>query len=207
MAQAIEPLVEEFEPIPEPRLQLPDGVGELMAQQPRVLDLSQPPREPTLEEEIARGPRFLDEECPKPSELKRINEITTNISPEAGDFPQECSLGDEIFQPRNWAMTTYTWKASGLCHKPLYFEQVGLERYGHTAGPVLEPFIAGAHFFGTFPILPYKMGMDPPWECVYDLGYYRPGSCAPRLIYMPGLSLRGALVEAGVWTGMVFLIP
>ena len=72
-----------------------------------------------------------------------------------------------------------TWKASNLCHKPLYFEEVNLERYGHTAGPVLQPLVSSAHFFGNIIVLPYKMGVHGPTECQYSLGYYRPGNCAP----------------------------
>ena len=156
---------------------------------------------------LAKAPNLQDEACPDPSELKPIGEITNDISAEAGEFPPECDLGEAVYEPRQWAMTTYTWKASGLCHKPLYFEQVGLERYGHSAGPVLQPFISGAHFFGTIPILPYKIGLEPPGECIYALGYYRPGNCAPRMILPLGLSLRGALFEAGAATGLVFLLP
>ena len=42
-----------------------------------------------------------------------------------------------------------------------------------------QPVVSGVHFFGTLPILPYKMGVEQPWECMYALGYYEPGSCAP----------------------------
>ncbi len=52
-----------------------------------------------------------------------------------------------------------TWKASNLCHSPLYFEDVNLERYGHTHGPLLEPLVQSAHFFANIAVLPYKMGV------------------------------------------------
>ncbi|HUG69256.1 MAG TPA: hypothetical protein VMM76_16005, partial [Pirellulaceae bacterium] len=61
--------------------------------------------------------------------------------------PTECSLGGDEFENREWLASTMTWKASGVCHKPLYFEEVQLERYGHTAGPVIQPVLSGAHFF------------------------------------------------------------
>jgi hypothetical protein len=102
---------------------------------------------------------------------------------------------------------TLTWKAAALCHKPSYFEQVQLERYGHTVGPVLEAPLAGAHFFGSVLLLPYQMGIHPPQECQYALGYYRPGSCAPWLLPPFPVSLRGGLIEAGAIVGGVFLIP
>jgi hypothetical protein len=117
----------------------------------------------------------------------------------AGELPDRQTTG--------WAPVTFTWKASGLCHKPAYFEDVHLERYGHSWGPYLQPVISGGHFFLTVPILPYKMGLYPPNECIYTLGYYRPGSCAPYMLDPLPLSLRAALFEAGAWTGMAFLIP
>lgn len=123
------------------------------------------------------------------------------------DFPFECEGRRPPFQPRNWAPVTYMWKASGLCHKPLYFEQVQLERYGHDWGPVLQPFVSGAHFFGTIPILPYKMGLQTPNECDYSLGYYRPGSCAPYMIEPLGFTWRAAAFQAGAVTGAAFAIP
>jgi hypothetical protein len=101
----------------------------------------------------------------------------------------------------------YLWKASGMCHKPLYFEQVQLERYGHDWGPVLQPIMSGAHFFGTIPILPYKMGLQTPQECVYTLGYYRPGSCAPYMITQPGFTWRAAAFEAAAVTGVSAAVP
>jgi hypothetical protein len=123
------------------------------------------------------------------------------------DYPFDCGLGNEQFQPRRWAQTTYLWKAAGLCHKPLYFEQVQMERYGHSWGPVLDPLVCGAHFFGSVPVLPYKMGITTPNECVYTLGCYRPGSCAPYMIPAVPFTWRAAAFEAGVWTGGAFAIP
>jgi hypothetical protein len=144
------------------------------------------------------------------AQLKRsvIDTIDLNIDitgAEGTDFPCECKLGNEAFAGRCWEPTTFAWKASGLCHKPLYFEDVQLERYGHSWNPVLEPFLSGAHFFTSVALLPYKMGLNPPNECMYALGYYRPGSCAPYLIDPIPLSIRGAMLEAGAVTGGVFL--
>jgi hypothetical protein len=159
------------------------------------------------------GDRGALEDCPGEPIFKPIGEISTDITPphpgENRDInlPPDCGLGDEPFDPRNFALTTYTWKASGMCYKPLYFEDVALERHGHSWGPLLQPVMSGAHFFGTLPILPYKMGVDPPWECVYPLGHYRPGNCAPYMIPPFPISLRGAMVEAGAVVGGVVIIP
>lgn len=123
------------------------------------------------------------------------------------DYPCECRLEGETFQPRQFASTMFTWKAAGYCHKPLYFEHWTLERYGHSRGFVADSFCSAAHFFVTLPVLPYKMGVELPWECIYPLGYYRPGSCAPWTVPAVPVSPRGLAVEAATITGLVFLLP
>jgi hypothetical protein len=122
------------------------------------------------------------------------------------DYPCECRLEGETFRPRRFATTMFTWKAAGYCHKPLYFEDWQLERYGHSHG-ALDPVLSAAHFFVTLPVLPYKMGVELPWECVYPLGHYRPGSCAPWTIPAVPISGRGLAVQAATVTGIVFLLP
>ncbi len=92
---------------------------------------------------------------------------------------------------RDFRMSTFTWAAAATCHKPLYFEEVSLERYGHTAGPIMQPIVSSAHFFGNVFMLPYHAGLTPPNECVYPLGYYRPGDCAPWIVPGFPMSTRG----------------
>lgn len=130
------------------------------------------------------------------------------VGTEGEDFPFECSINDgQMFAGRCWDQTTYMWKASAMCHKPLYFEEEQLERYGHSFSPAFQPFVSGAHFFVTLPVLPYCMGVEPPCECIYALGHYRPGSCAPYMINPVPLSARGALIEAGAVTGAAAALP
>ncbi len=160
-----------------------------------------------LERQLAAGPRVVGDECLSLQKLKKIQELSYKIAAEEGQFPAECTLEAGPFQPRAWAPVTYYWKASGLCHKPLYFQEYALERYGHSWGPHLQPFVSGAHFFLTVPILPYGMGLYPPGECMYTLGYYRPGSCAPYLLDPVPLSVRATVFQLGAWTGGMFLIP
>ncbi len=93
-------------------------------------------------------------------------------------LPSECTLGDYSPVSRCWLPQTVTWKASNLCHKPLYFEDEQLERYGHSAGPMMQPIKSTAHFFVRFLAWPYATAIHPPNECQYALGFYRPGNCA-----------------------------
>jgi hypothetical protein len=72
---------------------------------------------------------------------------------------------------------------------------------------VLDPVISGAHFFASVPLLPYHMGLEPPCECVYPLGHYRPGSCAPHYIEPWPWSIRGGALQATAVTGLIFAVP
>lgn len=147
-----------------------------------------------------------DRRCLTADDIKAMRLIDLNIELQRGDIPKECLLVEDYYEPRCWPVVTYTWKASALCHKPLYFEEVGLERYGHSQC-LSQPFISGAHFFGSIALLPYKMGVEDPFDCHYALGYYRPGNCAPKLFYTLPLSARGAVYQGAAVSGLVFLMP
>jgi hypothetical protein len=189
---------------------LPDGPANLQEQR-QAPELTQPvPALPRLPS--PPGPYYQDETCPSVRDLKPITQIELNLAPPPpGEYrdvnvPRDCPLDGDPFSPRAWQPATLTWIASGLHHGPLYFEEPQLERYGHF-WPGVQPFLSGAHFFGTLPVLPYKMGLEPPLECIYPLGYYQPGECAPHSIPPVPLNLQAALLEAGTVTGLIFLIP
>jgi hypothetical protein len=164
---------------------------------------------------VAPNPKEDCETALRNLRANRLNRTTSrailDLAPrEKGELPYECTFGNErlaINSGRQWAQTCYTWKASGLCHKPLYFEQSHMERYGHSWGPLLDPVVSGAHFFASVPMLPYKMGLEPPCECVYPLGHYRPGNCAPHYIEPFPWSIRAAAFEATAVTGLIFAVP
>lgn len=148
-------------------------------------------------------------DCGEGAGFKKISDLTISISLSDEDAPQSCPLIEAPHTPREWKPVDFRWTASGMCYKPLYFEEPQVERYGHSfgVGPILQPFISGAHFFATVPLLPYKMGVDPPLECQYPLGYYRPGNCAPWVVPPFPLSWRGAAVQGAVVTGMFYGLP
>ncbi|QDS89532.1 hypothetical protein EC9_37320 [Rosistilla ulvae] len=140
-------------------------------------------------------------------DISRLSEADLAFLSKEWGLPRECRIAQVAYQPRNWTPATMTWKASNLCHNPLYFEEVQLERYGHSAGPIKQPLISTAHFFVNIAVLPYKMGIHPATECQYALGYYRPGNCAPYMLPPIPLSLRGTLSQAAVVAGGFWLIP
>ena len=137
--------------------------------------------------------------------VSRLGDADLAAVAEFWNIPSQCTLGPQQFQPRCWTAQTFTWKASGLCHKPLYFQNVQLERYGHSSGPFSQPFYSAVHFFGSLATLPYQMAIHPPNECRYALGYYRPGNCAPWLRDPIPISLSGMRRQALVSTGLAFL--
>jgi len=123
------------------------------------------------------------------------------------EIPSECRFENEQYAVRDFRLTTFTWTAPSTCHKPLYFEEVNVERYGHSAGPIVQPLVSGAHFFGNVFMLPYHMGLNPLNECMYTLGHYRPGDCAPWLAPGFPFTTRGFKWEGLVVGAAIALLP
>jgi hypothetical protein len=157
-------------------------------------------------------PTAKDSEEIDPS-WKPIGAVTATITNPAGELPGDLAAprfvkAGVIYAPanesRNWMASDYLWEAPGSVSGPLYFEEPNLERYGYQFG-CLQPAVSAAHFFATIPLLPYKMAVHPPHECVYSLGYYRPGDCAPlqheRFHFQPD----AAAAETGAVMGLILL--
>ncbi len=108
---------------------------------------------------------------------------------------------------RGLAGREFAWAAPSFYHRPLYYEQHNLERYGHFyGGACLQSAICTAHFFATVPVMPYKVATQSPNECVYTLGNYRPGNCNPNYWTRCKLSTRGFVTQAVATTGWAFLL-
>lgn len=123
------------------------------------------------------------------------------------DLPFECDLVASNMMNRSFTPTTVTWYASGLCHKPLYFEDIQLERYGHSKGPIRQPVRSAARFLGQAALLPYQVALHPPTECQYSLGLFRPGNCAPYLRSPFPWEKRAIGYETAALAGVFLLIP
>jgi hypothetical protein len=154
--------------------------------------------------------------CLTPSQFSdvvpSIYDVKLDVLKGPGQAPKSCfaerHLDGEIRTgnvPRGTVYNDYHWKASGLFSNPLYFEDVSLERYGRVS--CVQNALSGAKFFGTVAILPYKMGVDCPRECVYALGPTRPGNCAPAVCEKLPCSARGMALQAAAVTGIGFLFP
>lgn len=106
-----------------------------------------------------------------------------------------------------WQDDVYCWTAPAFFHHPLYFEQVNLERYGQGTYRCLQPAASAAHFFGTLPILPYKIGGQAWDERLYTLGHGRPGNFNRYQLHYHPFSWRGVTYQAAATTGIIFLVP
>lgn len=142
--------------------------------------------------------------------LKPAYQIQSPASQTFGDW--WAPLFDVAFQPARYAPQGFCWAAPSVYHRPLHFEEPNLERYGHYVALVedhtcLQSAVSAAHFFGSLPLMPYKLGADPCWERHYVLGCYRPGTCNPHQLIRPELSARGLLYQGLFTTGAVFVTP
>ncbi|MBI5761681.1 MAG: hypothetical protein HZA46_24490 [Planctomycetales bacterium] len=107
---------------------------------------------------------------------------------------------------RGWSPNDYCWTAPGLMHRPLYFEEINLERYGYSHGG-LQPALSAVTFAGNVALLPYQMTLDRPSCPIYALGYDRPGNCVPYSSHRLPWRANAALVEGLTLTGLAFAIP
>jgi hypothetical protein len=76
--------------------------------------------------------------------------------------PRAIQLYEASYQPRDFCA------GARFMHKPLYFEDQQLERYGVSPGLLghVPPLRAGAHFLGSFLLLPAKALKTPPHRMV-----------------------------------------
>jgi hypothetical protein len=142
-----------------------------------------------------------------------VADIPLDIRPTAGVMPED--VAKEVFAAANSPELRESdqrppilcaWSPWTIGYRPLYFEEIPLERYGMTYG-LLQPAVSGAHFFGSVAALPYKMVVHPPRSCLCSNGFSRMGD-----IPLPGygqreLRLDAGLVEAGVIVGIIYILP
>ncbi|HWL10856.1 MAG TPA: hypothetical protein VNQ76_20785 [Planctomicrobium sp.] len=147
----------------------------------------------------AEGKVRYDYVCPQPNSIPEKERVSC---PDMLALPQQGST------ERHFEDTQYCWVPTNLMHKPLYFEDPSLERYGQQYPVGIQPFVSLGRFGIQFLGLPYQMAIDPVHRDIYTLGYYRPGDyCTPALEYRVPLNAKAAVTAAGVYTGFAFLIP
>ena len=211
----IQPTIEPFEQFPIE--QSPTEVQQV-ALQPSPDTYEEPARNPQQLNKITDILPFFDYEpdadiakddicmnlCPRPDGKPcKVYPEGENVP----ECPEEFSLGDDEFLTRHFEDTVYTWQASNLFSNPLYFEDVNLERYALTHHELLQPFISIGKFSVQLAGLPYQMVIDPPRNCRYALGYYRPGECTPRKYKQIPWNWEAAILQGEVITGAIFAFP
>ena len=144
---------------------------------------------------------------------RRVADVPLDIRPVEGVMPEDLAAaqfeehaqGDprqsHDVEPIFCSYTPWT-----ICFRPLYFEEVALERLGQKRR-FSQPLVSGVHFFSSVALLPYKMRVRPPRSCVCSNGFSRVGDCPP-----PGYGecvwrWDAALVQAAAVTGFVFILP
>jgi hypothetical protein len=90
-------------------------------------------------------------------------------------------------------------------HRPLYFEELNLERCGHTYGCATN-VVSSVHFLTNTAMLPYRMATQRP-DCLVP----SPGDCPTCKEYSTdiepfGCEPRGVIVEATAIAGLIFLL-
>jgi hypothetical protein len=147
--------------------------------------------------------------------LKPLQSVDTNISTGAGTMPRDYATSrfaeaGEIVHCMGFSRAEVEslvfWEAPALAHRPLYFEEVNLERHGFSIG-IFQPALSAAHFFGRVPALPYLMHAENDKQSRYTLGHYRPGSPAPYELYVPPFSVRGSMAQTIAVIGLMYAIP
>ncbi len=208
--------------VPDPYQAILEKTNEAEASVPNVLPLPEP-QEAGLFRLAQRGaglPPAPESDSRKPV-LRSISEIQPfhdYSSPKAEGEEPGFAAGQEKTKPtflslphsgsleKNAPPTHYHWMASNLTHDPLYFEDLALERYGHTY-PCMQPLVSVSKFGLQVAGLPYQIALNPVNCEQYALGNYRPGDCPPFLRYRIPFNKTAATTAAGVYTGLIFLLP
>lgn len=148
----------------------------------------------------------------RPTGFKALSDIRVNQRPMAEMIPEDKSK--EIFEPqtipeyqRSWPVRDFHWQASQFWHQPLYWDYVPWDYSGQWSHRFLQPWKSGVHFFCTFPIIPYKMGLDRPFDRVYTLGKHRPGNAAPRLRQRLPWQWDAITWETAGWVAASYIFP
>lgn len=109
---------------------------------------------------------------------------------------------------RAYEPSSMRFEGPNVHYRPLYFEDAALERYGHHMGNLFQPLLSSATFFVDVVALPYSLAKTPPWECISNEGYHRPGDVVLPFVWIgPGWDAQGAALETGMAILAFSLLP
>ena len=148
-------------------------------------------------------------------DFKPMSDLSAQTKPEEGELPKDYAAArfareGEITHRMGFSRTTteisMMWEAPASSHRPLYFEDINLERHGYKV-PLIQPALSAAHFFGRVPMLPYMMVSEGYCKPQYTLGHYRPGDYAPYSLHVPRFRLDASAAELAMAAGILFAFP
>jgi hypothetical protein len=94
-----------------------------------------------------------------------------------------------------------------VVHRRLHFEEKNAERYGWDLG-IIQPLVSAAYFYKDVLLWPNSLASGVAygfWDT--NVGKCLPGSPTPYMLYPPGLTITGTVVEGLFVTGVAFAIP
>lgn len=119
-------------------------------------------------------------------------------------FAASTPASPEALRRADWKTSVYAWTPPEFFHRPLFYEDVPLERYGHSVHPRLQPAVSTVKFYGDVALLPYRWLVESPRQWVSPLGYERPGDDAYPVrerFLLPGEQPRRGVVERPILDG------
>ncbi len=152
-----------------------------------------------------------DQGRPLSVEVVAINvgkaEVGTGVLPEGAARTTATTSYLPTGVERGAMFTCVHWRPSLVRHFPLYFEDAMLERHGHVRWGHLQSVASGIKFYSTIPLMPYLRTLRPKHECLYQVGHYRAGSCAPVLKDHLPYDKHAAVVEGLALAGFFWAMP
>lgn len=125
-------------------------------------------------------------------------------------FPPGPVIGDGL--PYESKTATYppmriNYEPLYVIHRRLHFEEKNSERYGWDLG-IIQPLVSSAFFYKDVLLWPNSLASGVAygfWDT--NAGKCLPGSPTPYMLYPPGLTITGTVVEGLFITGVAFAIP
>ncbi len=78
-----------------------------------------------------------------------------------------------------WEVISFQWHSPAFTHRPVYFQQVALERYGLSHG-CLQPVLSGVRFYTSAALWPVFTVDEMRRSQASNVGFARPGSVLCR---------------------------
>jgi hypothetical protein len=128
-----------------------------------------------------QAPPVADEAFKPLDQIQVVPRLDRPVLPEdrATDlFSPPAPASPEALRRADWQTSVYAWTPPEFFHRPLYFDDQPLERYGQSVHPRLQPAVSTGKFFKDVVFLPYYLVIDGHHQWVSPLGWDRPGSYA-----------------------------